>query len=55
MTNKKYNKFPKYTYIINIFIVLKFFYFQLLINSIKSECQKNEPILINNECKLEYC
>ena len=26
-----------------------------LINKIKSECNKDEPILFNNECKNYYC
>ena len=46
---------PKSSQIFNIFIIVKLFYFQLLIYSIKSQCQKRTPILVGTQCKLEYC
>ena len=55
MGKKNFNKLPNSSYIINLFIILKFFYFQLLINSIKGQCHKNAPILVRYYCKLQYC
>ena len=42
-----YNKFNS--------IFFQLFYLQFLINSIKNQCLKNAPILVNNQCELKYC
>ena len=58
MPKKHYDKLSKekYSYMcFNIFFVFKLFYFHLLINSIKSQCQKKSPILVGTQCKLQYC
>ena len=55
MKNEKYDKKQKTKLILKFNIFVRFLNFLLLLNLVKSQCQKNTPILINGQCKLQYC
>ena len=56
MPKKNYDKFSKIkSSLFNILIIVKLFCFQLLVNSVKSQCNKRTPILVGGQCKLQYC
>lgn len=55
MLKRKYNKLNKIKNLLSLNSLQYIFYFIFLIKSIKSQCNKDTPILFNDTCQLKNC